>query len=75
MNEFLSLAIWSFMATKYLSIQSRGDTNGGLMTPFKISKIISESTPERILVAFAAKTTIKFSSQLKTVTNDGTKTG
>lgn len=37
--------------------------------------MISESTPERLLVAFAAKTTIKSNSQVKAAKNDGTKTG
>jgi len=40
-----------------------------------MSKIISDSTPERIFVALAAKITIKSNSQLKLVTKDGTKVG
>jgi len=40
-----------------------------------MSNIISESTPERIFVALAAKITIKSNSHLKLITKDGIKTG
>jgi hypothetical protein len=75
MNEFLRLVILFFIASKYLSTQLSGDTNGGLVVPFKISKMISESTTERIFVTFAAKIAVKSNSQLNTAINDGIKTG